>query len=103
MFNDRGACLAGVVVDDGVRRGVVQLSTGAWYDPLDATDPDSLCVHGNPNVLTPDVGTSSLAHGCTGQHVLVEIERYEGELPPIRAFDPPTIIRRSVPGSARSN
>ncbi|EID80906.1 MULTISPECIES: molybdopterin-dependent oxidoreductase [Rhodococcus] len=103
VFNDRGACLAGVVVDDGVRRGVVQLSTGAWYDPLDATDPDSLCVHGNPNVLTPDVGTSSLAHGCTGQHVLVEIERYEGELPPIRAFDPPTIIRRSVPGSARSN
>jgi biotin/methionine sulfoxide reductase len=24
------------------------------------------CVHGNPNVLTRDVGTSSLAQGCTG-------------------------------------
>ncbi|AOW92486.1 molybdopterin oxidoreductase [Rhodococcus sp. WMMA185] len=103
VFNDRGACLAGVVIDDSVRRGVVQLSTGAWYDPLDASDPDSLCVHGNPNVLTPDVGTSSLARGCTGQHVLVEIERYDGDLPQIRAFDPPTIIRRSAAGPVRSN
>ncbi|MEV0946449.1 molybdopterin-dependent oxidoreductase [Rhodococcus sp. NPDC049939] len=103
VFNDRGACLAGVIVDDGVRRGVVQLSTGAWYDPLDPGDPDSLCVHGNPNVLTADVGTSSLAHGSTGQHVLVEIERYEGELPPIRAFDPPTIIGRSAVEPVRSN
>ncbi|MFM1725657.1 molybdopterin guanine dinucleotide-containing S/N-oxide reductase [Rhodococcus sp. PAM 2766] len=89
VFNDRGACLAGAVLDDGVRRGVVQLSTGAWYDPLDPADPDSMCVHGNPNVLTPDVGSSRLAHGCTGQHVLVQIERFDGELPPIKAFDPP--------------
>ncbi len=33
VFNDRGACLAGVVIDDRLRRGVVQLSTGAWFDP----------------------------------------------------------------------
>ncbi|WP_430335590.1 molybdopterin guanine dinucleotide-containing S/N-oxide reductase [Rhodococcus sp. ACT016] len=89
VFNDRGSCLAGVVLDDGVRPGVVQLSTGAWYDPLDPADPDSMCVHGNPNVLTADVGSSRLSHGCTGQHVLVQIERFEGPLPPIRAFDPP--------------
>lgn len=103
VFNDRGACLAGVVVDDGVRRGVVQLSTGAWYDPLDPADPDSLCVHGNPNVLTPDVGSSSLSQGCTGQHVLVQIERYYGELPPIRAFDPPTITSRSARDATKSS
>ncbi|MBM4488249.1 molybdopterin guanine dinucleotide-containing S/N-oxide reductase [Prescottella equi] len=89
VFNDRGACLAGVVLDDGVRRGVVQLSTGAWYDPLDPSDPNSMCVHGNPNVLTADVGSSRLAHGCTGQHVLVEVERFDGALPPIKAFEPP--------------
>ncbi|BCN68604.1 biotin transporter BioY [Prescottella equi] len=89
VFNDRGACLAGVVLDDGVRRGVVQLSTGAWYDPLDPYDPNSMCVHGNPNVLTADVGSSRLAHGCTGQHVLVEVERFDGALPPIKAFEPP--------------
>ena len=35
LFNARGACLAGVRVTDGIRRGVVQLPTGAWYDPAD--------------------------------------------------------------------
>ncbi|MGW0044308.1 molybdopterin-dependent oxidoreductase [Rhodococcus sp. NPDC003348] len=91
VFNDRGACLAGVVLDAEMLPDVVQLSTGAWYDPLDPADPNSLCVHGNPNVLTPDIGTSRLARGSTGQHVLVEIEKFEGELPPIRAYDPPVV------------
>jgi biotin/methionine sulfoxide reductase len=94
VFNDRGACLAGLVVDDSLRHGVVQLSTGAWYDPEDPMDPDAMCVHGNPNVLTADVGTSSLAKGCTGAHVLVEVERFDGALPPVRAHQPPTIIER---------
>ncbi|MGY4709847.1 molybdopterin guanine dinucleotide-containing S/N-oxide reductase [Mycolicibacterium sp. CBM1] len=94
VFNDRGACLAGVVVDDGLRPRVVQLSTGAWYDPLDPRDPDSLCVHGNPNVLTDDAGTSSLARGCTGAAVLVEVEKFSGPLPPVRAHQPPVIRRR---------
>lgn len=89
VFNDRGSCLAGAVVTDAVRQGAVQLSTGAWYDPFDPADPMSMCVHGNPNVLTFDRGTSRLAQGCAGQHALVEVERWTGPLPPIRAFDPP--------------
>lgn len=94
VFNDRGACLAGVVVDDRVRPAVVQLATGAWFDPADPADPDSMCVHGNPNVLTEDVGTSSLARGCTGAHVLVQVEKFAGALPPVRAHEPPVIRRR---------
>jgi len=94
VFNDRGACLAGVVIDDRLRPRVVQLSTGAWYDPEDPADPDSLCVHGNPNVLTADVGTSALAKGCTGAHVLVEIAKHTGPLPPVRAHQPPAFVRR---------
>ena len=94
VFNDRGACLAGLVIDDRVRPDVVQLSTGAWFDPLDPADPDAMCVHGNPNVLTEDVGTSSLAHGCTGAHVLVQIEKFDGPLPPVRAHEPPVITPR---------
>ena len=35
LFNDRGACLAGVNINDNIRPGVVQISTGAWYDPED--------------------------------------------------------------------
>ena len=61
LFNDRGACLAGAYVTDELRPGVVQLSTGAWYDPLDAAEPNTLDKHGNPNVLTLDKGTSKLA------------------------------------------
>ncbi|BBX97024.1 molybdopterin guanine dinucleotide-containing S/N-oxide reductase [Mycobacterium lacus] len=91
VFNDRGACLAGVVIDDNLRPRVVQLSTGAWFDPADPTDPDSMCVHGNPNALTNDAGTSSLAHGSTGQHVLVQIEKFTGELPPLRAHERPPL------------
>ncbi len=94
VFNDRGACLAGVVLDDRVRPQVVQLSTGAWFDPADPADPDSLCVHGNPNVLTEDVGTSALARGCTGAHVLVQVEKYTTAPPPVRAHQPPVLAVR---------
>jgi biotin/methionine sulfoxide reductase len=89
LYNERGACLAGAVLIDALRPGVVQLSTGAWYDPEDPEAEMPLCVHGNPNVLTRDTGTSRLAQGCTGQLSLVEIERFTGALPRIKAFDPP--------------
>ncbi|GAB0118479.1 molybdopterin-dependent oxidoreductase [Acidisoma sp. 7E03] len=91
LFNARGACLAAVQLTDGVRPGVVQLATGAWYDPEDPTEDAPICVHGNPNVLTRDVGTSNLAQGCTGQLTTVEVERFTGALPPIRAHQPPPI------------
>ena len=78
LFNARGACLAAAIVSDDVRPGVAQLATGAWYDPDDPAADTPLCVHGNPNVLTRDAGTSRLAQGCTGQLCRVEIERYNG-------------------------
>jgi len=89
LFNDRGACLAGAVLSHTLRPGVVQLSTGAWYDPDDPAAEKPLCVHGSPNVLTRDAGTSCLGQGCTGQLCLIEIERFEGPLPRVRAFEPP--------------
>lgn len=89
LFNARGACLAGVRVTDAIAPGIVQLPTGAWYDPVDPDEEMPLCVHGNPNVLTRDVGTSSFAQGCTGQLSTVEVEKFTANLPPIQAFDPP--------------
>ena len=89
LHNDRGSCLAGAVLSDLLRPGVVQLSTGAWYDPEDPTADNPICVHGNPNVMTRDAGTSKLAQGCTGQLTVIEIERFDGPLPPVKAFDPP--------------
>ena len=89
LFNARGACLAAAKLTEDVRPGVIQLPTGAWYDPMDPAEDNPLCVHGNPNVLTRDVGTSSLSQGCTGQLTTVELERFTGNLPPIQAYDPP--------------
>ncbi|HKC50205.1 MAG TPA: molybdopterin-dependent oxidoreductase [Myxococcota bacterium] len=94
LFNERGSCLAGAVVSDDVRPGVVQLSTGAWFDPDDSRAEIATCRHGNPNVLTRDVGTSKLSQGCSGQHALVQVERFAGEPPPVRAFELPRIEER---------
>jgi len=87
IFNDRGACLAGLAVDEAVRPGVAQLSTGAWYDP-DPADP-GFCRHGNPNVLTADSPSSTLSQGSTGQLALVEIEPYHGVPPELAVTQPP--------------
>jgi biotin/methionine sulfoxide reductase len=89
VFNDRGQCLAGVRIEPGLKRGVVQMSTGAWYDPLVPGEIGTLDKHGNPNVLTLDKGTSRLAQGASAHTCLVEVERYTREPPPITAFDPP--------------
>jgi biotin/methionine sulfoxide reductase len=96
VYNARGACLAGAVVSDAVRRGVVQLATGAWYDPLDLEDGSVLCVHGNPNALTEDRPTSHLSQGCAGQQARVEVELFVDPLPPIRAHEPPSMVTREA-------
>lgn len=89
VYNDRGACLAGAVLNERIRPGVVQLATGAWYDPQEPGRIDTPDIHGNPNVLTRDVGSSKLAQGPSAHTALVEIERFEGTLPALRVFAPP--------------
>ncbi|KOC90076.1 molybdopterin-dependent oxidoreductase [Winslowiella iniecta] len=92
VFNQRGAILAGVHLSTDILPGVVQMSTGAWYDPLDPTVPGSLDKHGNPNVLTEDRGSSRLGQGCSAQTCQVEIERWQQPLPEITAFNPPLFV-----------
>jgi len=75
VHNGRGSCYAALVVSDAVRPRVVELPTGAWYDPVDPAIEGSACRHGNPNVLTRDEGTSSLGQGPSAQSCLVEIEK----------------------------
>jgi len=87
VHNARGACLAGAVITEAVREGVVQLSCGAWYDPEGDAD-GALCRHGNANVLTRDHGTSKLAQGPSSATATVEIERCAAP-PPAQPFLPP--------------
>lgn len=93
VFNERGAFLAGVVVADHLRPGVVQISTGAWFDPEEGGRPGSLEKHGNPNVVTLDRGTSQLAQSTVVQTVLVQVEKCESP-PPVTAFEPPEFAIR---------
>lgn len=86
VFNDRGACLAGVRLTHDMLRSVAVLATGAWLDNQGGT-----CVHGNPNVLTQDIGTSRLAQCSAAQSCLVQIELFVGEPPPVRAHELPSI------------
>ena len=92
VFNDRGSCLASVVISEGIRPGVVLMSTGAWYDPIDPTSVSSPCKNGNPNVLTPDKGTSKLAQGPIAHTCLVDLKLMDKPMPKVTAYDPPKII-----------
>ena len=49
------------------------IATGAWLD----MDGD-LCRRGNPNVLSPDKGTSKLAQGPAAHSCLAEVAAHEG-------------------------
>lgn len=95
VFNGRGSLLAGAVLSDALKPGVTQLATGAWLDLcfIDAQGTKDLptCLHGNPNVLTEDHGTSRLSQGCVGQISFVKVERYIGYAPPQCAWDAPVL------------
>ena len=97
VFNTRGACLAALRLSDDLREGVVKLSTGAWFDPSSwrAGGPGNLEKHGNPNVLTLDIGASSLSQGCIAQTCLVQVERYDGSEVPPTPYALPVITARA--------
>lgn len=75
VYNDRGGFLGRAVLDDALRAGVVQMATGAWFNP--SQDAAGLCLNGNPNVLTADRGTSRLAQGPTAHTCLVRIRKID--------------------------
>jgi len=93
VFNDRGACLAGAALTEDVRPGVVVLPTGAWYDPAESGRIGALDRHGSVNVLTRDAGTSKLSQMPVAQSALVEVERWDGALPGVGAFEPPAVVQ----------
>jgi biotin/methionine sulfoxide reductase len=97
VFNDRGYTIAVARISDDVMDGVVMLPTGAWFDPTSPSGSGGLEKHGNPNVLTLDKGTSKLGQGPIAHTTLVDVELFEGDPPPVSAFELPEIVPLADP------
>ncbi|MEO0429528.1 MAG: molybdopterin-dependent oxidoreductase [Pseudomonadota bacterium] len=102
LFNDRGRCLAGARLTPDILQGCVFLWTGAWYDP-DYDAPDARDRHGNPNVLTHDLRTSSLSQSPAAHSARVEAKRFEGAPPPVQAHNPPPFADPACPDIRNAN
>ena len=61
-FNDRGACLAGAVLTEEIRPGVV-LARAPGTTRSSPGSPGSLDKHGNPNVLTAEAAPRGSLRG----------------------------------------
>ncbi|MCB5195186.1 trimethylamine-N-oxide reductase TorA [Deefgea salmonis] len=91
VFNDRGQALVGAHVSNDYPKGVVRLQEGAWYGP---TGPEigALDTYGDPNTMTQDIGTSSLAQAISANTCVVEVEKYKGKAPAVTAFGGPAEV-----------
>lgn len=93
VSNKRGRCLATAVVTAGIRPDTIALATGAWFDPQ-IVDGELLEVHGNPNVLTIDKGSSELSQANIAHTALVRVAKWAGPVPPIKVHGPPDLVGR---------
>lgn len=88
LYNDRGAVLAGAVVTDKIRTGVLSLQSGSWS----SRDSKGRCNSGQINFITSDHRTTQLSQ-CTAANTCVcYIKKCEDADGPNRMFDPPSII-----------
>nr|WP_283777734.1 trimethylamine-N-oxide reductase TorA [Sansalvadorimonas sp. 2012CJ34-2] len=93
VFNDRGQVLAGAVVSDRYKDGVIRIFEGAWYNPAEGGKIGTLCKNGDPNVLTRDLRSSKLAQATTAHTALVQVEKYTGPALKVTAFDGPEMVK----------
>lgn len=91
VFNERGQLLAGAKVSADYPPGVIRITEGAWYGPLN-NDIGAIDTYGDPNTLTQDIGTSELAQATSANTVVVEVEKYKGEVPPVTSFSGPIYV-----------
>lgn len=69
VYNDRGATVLPAIVTRRIKKGVVAIPEGAWYDP----DEDGVDRGGGPNVLTKD--EPSPGGGYVTNSCLVQVEK----------------------------
>lgn len=92
VYNARGKLLAGAVVTDDIREGVVAIEEGAWYSCENPLKDNSRDNSGQPNVLTSSRPTSQMSQSCTANTVLVAIKKAKDVLGPNKAYMMPKIV-----------
>ncbi|ARB74022.1 trimethylamine-N-oxide reductase TorA [Pasteurella multocida] len=88
VYNDRGQAIVGAHVSDNFPQGVLRLQEGAWYSPLDEK-VGSIDTYGDPNTMSLDIGSSSLAQAVSANTCLVNIEKFVGQAPAVTGFHGP--------------
>ncbi|MGF1714330.1 trimethylamine-N-oxide reductase TorA [Photobacterium chitinilyticum] len=88
VFNDRGQLLTGAVISDNYPQGVIRIHEGGWFGPLNEK-VGAIDTYGDPNTLTQDIGSSELAQATSANTVVVDIEKFKGEAPPVTSFGGP--------------
>jgi trimethylamine-N-oxide reductase (cytochrome c) len=94
IFNERGALLAGALVTERIRPGVVYIDHGARWDPIVLGELDR---GGGINTITPHRTTSKNAAGMVCSGFLAEIERVD--LDELRVEHPEAFERPYDPGA----
>ena len=94
VYNKRGSCICSVILSKSIVRNVLMLPTGAWFSPENYSSKKLSCNHANPNILTPDIGTSDLAQGPSAHSCLVSLKKInKTSLKKLKVFKPPKIIK----------
>lgn len=88
VYNDRGQAIVGAVISDNFPTGIVRLQEGAWYSPLDE-QIGAIDTYGDPNTMTLDIGSSSLAQAVSANTCLVNVEKFVGNAPEPNGFTGP--------------
>ena len=70
------------------------LSTGAWFDPVDPSTPDRRARTATRTCSPPTGARRAWPRARPASTCSVEIERYDGEPPPVRAHRPPRLLPR---------
>jgi anaerobic selenocysteine-containing dehydrogenase len=76
LYNDRGAIVCSALVTERIMPKILYVWEGAWYNPEEPGNPNSIDLGGNNNVvIAPRQG--ELTHGMIA-NCLVEVEKWEG-------------------------
>ncbi len=88
LYNDRGTVIAGAILSDEIRPGVVSLYEGAWP----SLDSKGRCNSGLANFLTSTQRASGFSQATTANTCLVRLRKCEDPEGPNKAYGKPEII-----------